>query len=264
MEYQLITQNNANLIDTNEPNVCSICFDPLNENIVTLDCKHELHISCYDELIKTSKKCPCCRAKINTDTTILWNSCGCYYKINKSFKDVLDKINAHLLFVDVLQIMMWLSSFVLILSALIFFKNFYVHNYCDNDTVQCGHFKTYGTISNTSEVSRDSILYIYDYTYNGHNNNCYTRINYDLSYKKIHNLYEQSIGEQLDIFVNKKHPEKCIINYASYNVKYTAYQNYFFCILCVLGALFVYKCLIEIYIKYLKHINNKDEDESQN
>ncbi len=84
MDYQLITQNNANLIDTSELNACCIiCLKPLNENIVTLECKHKFHISCCDEHIKKTKKCPCCRTKININTIILWNSCDYFYEINR-------------------------------------------------------------------------------------------------------------------------------------------------------------------------------------
>ncbi len=40
---------------------CCICLEDLSSNTHALPCQHILHTSCFNELDKTSNKCPLCR-----------------------------------------------------------------------------------------------------------------------------------------------------------------------------------------------------------
>jgi hypothetical protein len=62
-----LKNNIHNCIEKNSN--CAICLDELiNNTIINLKCGHIIHQNCYDELIKTTYKCPLCYKSI-TDMT---------------------------------------------------------------------------------------------------------------------------------------------------------------------------------------------------
>ena len=49
----------------NENNViCSICIEPLKENVISLNCKHKYHEDCIKSWLNEDNSCPLCRNKI--------------------------------------------------------------------------------------------------------------------------------------------------------------------------------------------------------
>lgn len=56
-QKSLINKNNSFL----EENVCSICFDSMNNSKTTLRCGHTFHESCINRWIKIKPTCPLCR-----------------------------------------------------------------------------------------------------------------------------------------------------------------------------------------------------------
>ncbi len=84
-------------------NICSICLETLNNNsndinnnIILLSCKHELHKKCYDILIENKHvKCPLCRRYLFIGTTILFKQ----FRINLIFDRTIQLINIIALFV---------------------------------------------------------------------------------------------------------------------------------------------------------------------
>ncbi len=50
-----------------ENEICSICYDDINELAYKTPCNHKYHINCLDEYEKISKvtiKCPICRGEL--------------------------------------------------------------------------------------------------------------------------------------------------------------------------------------------------------
>ncbi len=284
MEYQLVQQNetkfdidnivnkqicvNKSLNDlenslNSEPNLCGICLELLNDNnndITILKCEHKLHTKCYEELMKEHftviKRCPYCRKNLNDNVVALCN-CWCgSYTVNKQFDEVLNIVIKIFKF---LVILMLISLIIFVIMVFLMQQNKSNESitYCDNDIVQCDYFKTHGIVSNNSEISTDSILYIYDYNNNNNNYSCYYRENYILPYKKICELLKEKIGKQIQIFVNKKNTENCILNYANYNVELTKYDYYINYIITIFAILSICILCMAFYIDHLKKINHK-------
>jgi hypothetical protein len=65
------TLNNAtDIINLEEPTMCSICRDTINSVCRKIkNCNHVFHIVCIDQWLERSVKCPLCRGVVSTRTT---------------------------------------------------------------------------------------------------------------------------------------------------------------------------------------------------
>lgn len=67
------TLNNAtDIINLEEPTLCSICRDTITSNSVCRkikNCNHVFHIICIDQWLERSVNCPLCRSVVSTGTT---------------------------------------------------------------------------------------------------------------------------------------------------------------------------------------------------
>ena len=67
------TLNNAtDIINLEEPTLCSICRDTITSNSVCRkikNCNHLFHIVCIDQWLERSVNCPLCRGVVSTGTT---------------------------------------------------------------------------------------------------------------------------------------------------------------------------------------------------
>jgi hypothetical protein len=65
------TLNNAtDIINLEEPTMCSICRDTINIVCRKIkNCNHVFHIVCIDQWLERSVNCPLCRGVVSTGTT---------------------------------------------------------------------------------------------------------------------------------------------------------------------------------------------------
>lgn len=65
MSYEVCKSNNTNTCE--DMLECSICLDPLQTSICTIECGHKFHTKCLIEYAKSQEKsikCPICRGQI--------------------------------------------------------------------------------------------------------------------------------------------------------------------------------------------------------
>lgn len=48
--------------------ICSICLEPLDENVETTPCSHHFHEKCIQSWTQQKNECPVCRKKVHDDT----------------------------------------------------------------------------------------------------------------------------------------------------------------------------------------------------
>jgi len=47
---------------------CAICYEPLEQELYTLNCQHQYHRDCITRWLHTKPTCPLCRAPVDADT----------------------------------------------------------------------------------------------------------------------------------------------------------------------------------------------------
>ena len=60
--FTKIENENENNKDYNV--ICSICIEPLKEDVISLNCKHKYHKGCIKEWLTINNSCPLCRNEI--------------------------------------------------------------------------------------------------------------------------------------------------------------------------------------------------------
>ena len=260
----LVTDNNTSHIETTinpinnnipccEINNCSICLEPLVNNIQKLSCNHILHNDCYDLLYtQDNPKCPLCNVKIvKPKTTILFNSCNFKIKINYDVDYFIYDFKKAVIILLVFTISYGLL--LILFNAILSFYKPHLLQYCDNKTYNCECYYKKSIINNT-EVNGFAILYSFMYD---DNELCYNTTNYNLPSIKINEIAQSRINENINIFVSKENKLDCIFEYFPYKpndtyirliVEYVFYSYILFACLTI---------MVLFYGNYLTKINNR-------
>ena len=68
---------------SDEKEICSICLDLLDENLVTTVCKHTFHKECIGKWCKDVRKCPYCTRVFTLLEVVIDNPCFHYENYEK-------------------------------------------------------------------------------------------------------------------------------------------------------------------------------------
>lgn len=70
-----------------ENNICPICYENYNNNIIKFNCKHNVCKNCYNMMIKYKKLCPLCRQQITIEKSCCYKFFDIiYYLLYRDFR----------------------------------------------------------------------------------------------------------------------------------------------------------------------------------